>query len=1172
MGNVVDPSGSAVPDAIVSLELAGSTSSQFSTKTTSSGSFTLPSVSPGTYLVVVDASGFSTLRVSEVSVNTGRTTELPDLKLELASAGQTVEVVSQTDAPQLSNTEVSTTITNSQLQRLPVLNRQVLGFLRTQAGVTFSPGRNTTINGLRPSFTNMMLDGINIQDNLFRNNALDLTSFRLNQDQVEEVTVSTSNASSANSLGAAQISFVTRSGSNNFHGNVLWSNQNKALAANTWFNNQSRTALPFLNQNQAGASAGGRIIRDKLFFSANYETLHLNQQSSTNYTILTQDARNGIFTYQDTAGNVRKVNVLQTMGLQADPVMQALLAQVPAPEKINNFDLGDSRAVLVRNTGGFRELRRANTLRDQVSYKVDYARSPKNAFSVSNYWIHEVIDRGDVETGSYGVVPQVANDGISKLLSSTWRYNPKPTLTNEVRWGFAWVPATFLASSDVPKFYVTGMSYANPVNTFRSQGRNADTYNFSDNANWVHGSHNVQFGYQMSRIRIDSYDDAGITPSYTIGIGTGNPGLVSAQLPGASATDINTANLLLATLAGYYTTSTQTFNVKGRTSGYVPGATNLRRYRYTNYAFYGQDSWKVKRRLTVSAGLRWDYLAPVTEIDGLALLPLPVNGSVATALLSNATLDFAGGDTGRPWYKSDRNNFAPNLGLTYDLFGDGKTALRAGYSISFVNDTVVAAVTNSAATSRGLSSAAGQTGLSGRVGAGVQVVPTPVFKVPRTFADNYALTPTNAQAAITPDLVTPYVQQWSAGIQHSIKGTVVDIRYVGNHATKQLRAFDLNQVVIDQILPDFIKARNNGFLAQKATGSFDPRFSASIAGSQPIPFFNQLPVFQGTNGGLTNSTIVNLIQTGQVGALADTYQTNGLNGPVQFYRSPYGQGMNLMTNYSNSSYNGLQVEANRRFAKGLHFQANYTYSKAMSDASGTNQSNFEPFLDNANAKIEKARVAAFDITHVFKVNSSYELPIGPGHALNFSGPVGERVLGGWVLSGIFDKQSGQPFSIFNGSRGTLNRAGRSTNNTVDTTLNKSQLDDLFQFRMTGNGPYFVNASAIGTDGRAVAADGATPFSGQVFFNPNAGSIGSLQKAYLSGPGLWSFDFQIAKNTKLFETHTLQIRLDAINLFNHPTFVFGDQNVNSTTFGKITSTGSALSQSRRILQLQATYRF
>src|SRR5262249_6419030 len=163
------------------------------------------------------------------------------------------------------------------------------------------------------------------------------------------------------------------------------------------------------------------------------------------------------------------------------------------------------------------------------------------------------------------------------------------------------------------------------------------------------------------------------------------------------------------------------------------------------------------------------------------------------------------------------------------------------------------------------------------------------------------------------------------------------------------------------------------------------------------------------------------------------------------------------------------------------------------------------------------------------------LPFGPGHALNGGGKVGEKLLGGWRISGIFGAQSGQAFSLLTGTatsganayRGTLNRTGRSGNETVNTTLTGSQLQDLFQVRMTGKGLSDVASSAIGSDGRGVAPDGTAPFNGQVFFNPGPGTIGALQRAILNGPGLWSMDFQAAKTARLTERQALEMRLDAL---------------------------------------------
>ena len=1112
----------------------------------------------------MEAKGFLKTVLTGIKIDPARTTDIPAIKLDVAAVQQTVEVSEVTQAVVTSNAEVATTITKPQIQNLPMLDRSPLGFLLTQAGINYGRGA-TTVNGQRSTYVNVTLDGINVQDNYIRTNDLDFLPNLLLLDQVAEVTVTTSNSGASAAGGSAQVTFVTPSGTNQYHGNLYWSNRNSALAANTWFNNQSNVAIPFLNQNQGGGSLGGPVFKNKLFFYTNYEAFRLKQQSTINATVPTADARQGIYTYRDSGGNVQKVNILRAMGVTADSTMAALLAKVPGPENINNNNVGDSTAAFTRNTAGYRFRQRSNRTRDNLTAKGDFLPSTKHSFSATYTWNRDINDRTDQGT-TFGAFPTVQNDADRNLLSTSWRWSPKPNMTNEARFGFNLAPSIFLASAEVPQFYVTGMFYTNPINTFRSQGRYTNSFYYADNASYVRGPHTLTFGFQGQSLRIEPYNDAGITPSYGLGIGQGITGLSGTQLPGINSSDLSAANSMLASLAGYYSSYTQTYNVTSRTSGFVNGATSRRNLRYENLAFYAQDAWRLSRRVTATLGVRWDYYTSVDERDSLALFPVLQNGNAISTLMNPATtLDFAGKAVGKPWYNADKNNFAPNAGLAWDVFGNGKTAVRAGYSLSYVNDSVVQSLNNNQSTNAGLQQTVTASGIGGRFGGAVAAIPTPTFKVPRTLADNYAVSSSSAAGMPDPGLATPYVQQWSLGIQQAIKGTIVEVRYVGNHATKSIRGIDYNQVLINDLLPDFQKAQNNGLLAQRASGIFDPQYNANIAGSQQIPFFARLP----NNGLLTNATVRSYIQTGQVGELGSYYQTARANGTVNFYRNPNILGANVLTNYSNSTYNGLQVDVTRRFFKGLQFQANYVYSKVMSDAAGNNQTNFEPFLDNNNPKIERSRAADYDITHVLKSNWHYELPMGPGRRFNY-GPL-NRVLGGWSVSGIFTMQSGTPFSVLSG-RGTLNRAGRSANNTATTTLNKAELDELFQFRMTGTGPYFVAASALNpADGRAVASDGATPFAGQVFYQPVAGNIGALQRNYFSGPTIWDVDMKVSKVTRIREKHVVELRMDATNVFNHPAFYMGDMTITSTTFGKITSLINPGS-TRRLLQFALYYRF
>lgn len=1163
-GSVVDSTGAAVPDADVSLILAGSATPAFTTKTTPQGDFTILTVPANTYDLAIEAKGFKKALVGGLKVDPGRATDVPVVRLEVGAMVQTVEVSEATTSVQTSNAEVSTTIGKTQIGNLPVLNRSPLGFLQTQAGINYSYG-STTINGQRPTYVNVTVDGMNIQDNFIRTNDMDYLPNLLLLDQVAEVTVSTSNANSSSYGGSSQVAFVTPSGSNEFHGNAYWSNRNNYFAANTWFNNQSGTKIPFLNQNQLGGSLGGHVIKDKLFFYTNYEAFRLRQQSTYNTTILTDSARSGIFTYS-AGGAVQKANILQLMNKSIDPTMAGILGKVPDASHINNFNLGDSSSTLKRNTAGYRYNARNNRTRDNFTFKGDYLLSPKNTFTGTFMWNRDVLDRNDAQT-TFDLAPTVQNNNPVKMLTGAWRSTPASTLTNEVRFGMNIAPSIFLASQDVPKFYVAPTLITNPTNMFRTQGRNTNTYVLSDNASWVHGRHTASFGFQTQRTRIESFNDAGITPTYTLGLG-GNPALTSAMLPGISATDLSAANNLLSLLAGYVASYSQTFNVQTRTSGFVPNYGNRRHLQQDNYALYGTDSWKLSRRLTLTLGLRWDYYTPVDERDALALFPvLTDNNPIATVFNPNAVLDFAGNAVGRPWYKKDLNNFAPNIGLAWDPTGEGKWAIRGGYSIAYVNDNIIRSTDNSQSTNAGLQSSVAATGVTGTV-ANPPAIATPTFKVPRTLADNYLLSRTGAVAFPDPGLVTPYVQQWNIGVQRTLKQALVEVRYVGNHQTKAVRGIDYNQVIINQLLPDFVKAQNNGLAAQRNGGTFDPRYNANVPGSQPIPFFSQLP-----NGGyLTSGTIINYIQTGQVGELAYYYQAAGINGSTNFFANPNILGGNVLTNYSNADYNALVVDVTRRFANGFQLQANYAFSRILGDAQGDQQTDFEPFLDINNAKIERSRPYAYDITHVFKANGFWELPFGKGRQFAPSNRILNKIVEGWNVAGIYTQQSGAPFGIYSG-RGTLNRAARSGYNTMNTTLTKGQLDQFWSFRMTGNGPMMVPDSAKNpADGRAVAADGAAPFAGQVFFMPAAGTLGTLQRNYFSGPMVWNLDFKIGKMIRFTEKKSLEIRANAVNVFNHPDFGNPVTTPTATNFGAITGTFNPGGNSRRLWQFEAYFRF
>ncbi len=1170
-GSVTDPSGAAVPNAVVDLLLNDGGKPLLSTATTSEGLFSMTGVRTGTYKIAVTAPSFAPYHADRVIIDASRETTLPAIKLSLASTTTSVNVTEEIETLQTANAENSTTISTKQIAKLPTLDRDVVSLISTQPGVASNGVTETVIDGQRSSFTNVTLDGINIQDNFIRTGGLDYQPNKLLLDQVSEFTIVTSMGNSTLGGGASQVNLVTPSGTNQFHGKAYEYNRNNYFAANDWFDNADGNSRPFLNQNQYGVAVGGPIRKDKLFFYFNYEAVKTRQQVLNDEQILTATARAGIFSYTTPGGSVAQVNVLTVSGDKPDPYMASLLAQVPGPQYINNYRTGDSTPGQLLNTAGYSFNQRDNENRNNVTGRLDYVLSTKHSFSATYAFNNDRVDRPDAAT-NFAEVPPVFNDNSAKLFSLGWRWNPVPSLTNEVRAGFNLAPAIFATTSAYPAYFVDGTAWSNPINEFLPQGRFTNTYHLNDNTAWVHGKHTFQFGFQSEYITVNEYDFGSTIPDYAVATGVGHAGLTTRQLPGISQADLDNANVLLASLAGLIDNGAQSFNVTSQTSGFIKNAPYRRNYSLNNLSGYFLDTWKVAPRFTATLGLRYEYFTPTTETNGLGLQPVLENNNPITTLLDpNGVLSFAG-NSKNPFYTPSKKNFAPNVGFAWDVFGNAKTAVRGGYSIHYVNDEDIGAVDNNSTTNDGL---VGNSAIinSRSFASNPQSIPVPTFVYPPTYASNYALDPTSAVGLINSHLRTPYVQDWSLGLQQNIKGTIVDVRYVGNHGSELIRAFDFNQVNFnaDGFLADFQRAYSNGYLAQARTGTFNPAYNRLIPGSQPLTVF---PMLAG-GGSFNDANVIADISEGQVAELASYYQINGLNGLVNFFPNPNALGTNYLSNASTSTYNSFQIDVRHRVDTGLYLQVNYTFSKVLSDSDGTSNAGlgtytrFDPYLNVYNGNLERAR-APFDINQVFHLNASYDLPFGKGHLVS-AGRIFDHVIGGWSIATVTMYQSGAPFSILS-QLGTFNRAtsGRSYYNTATSVLSGNALAQAVQFQMTGNGPYEVVASTIDSNntGRAVAPFGSPAFPGQVFFNPVAGTIGALQRRMFTGPNAFNADASLIKNTKIREKQSLEFRVDAFNVLNHPAFAAADQNVNSTTFGQISGEVNA----RRVVQFGLNYEF
>ena len=245
-------------------------------------------------------------------------------------------------------------------------------------------------------------------------------------------------------------------------------------------------------------------------------------------------------------------------------------------------------------------------------------------------------------------------------------------------------------------------------------------------------------------------------------------------------------------LSGTITSLTRTFQVKDQTSGYVPGIPSDRNYTLDNVAAYFQDNWRVKPNLTLRLGLKWEYYSPLTEDKNLGFLP-QLNGRNYQDVLRdpNATIGFInGGITNK-----DLNNFGPTVGFAWDVFKDGRTSMRGGYSLTFVNEEGVTVGTDIMGNNAGLSTGVTLSNQYTTVNAGVPTIPTPAFKSERTLADQMALSATGTMGMIDPNIQQPKVHQVSVGLQRELKwGLAAEARYVGTFARGIWRGIDMNQI------------------------------------------------------------------------------------------------------------------------------------------------------------------------------------------------------------------------------------------------------------------------------------------------------------------------------------------------------------------------------------------
>src|SRR6266567_4916573 len=891
-GTVNDPTGAIVAGATVTLK-NGATGEERKATTGDQGGFNFQFVQPGTYSIVVEATGFKRAQAPNVVIEVSKEAKVT-ITLEVGNVSETVTVLAAQDVINTVNPTLTNVINTRQVTDLPLPSRNPLDLAALQAGIAVT-GTNTrggSIGGLRGSATNVTQDGINAMDNFVKTDSLfAITAPSLNSISEFSITVGTVGSDSGRGVG--QVRLVTSSGSNAFHGGAFMQIRNDVLEANNFFNNLNGTCgtlpcspRPRERQSYFGFNAGGPMFapkfgeggkslwngHDKAFWFFSYEGFREPFAVTRNRTVLTAPARTGLFSYVGANGATTTVNLLALGNFHTlNPLTTAQINAMPLP---NNTLRGDglNTAGTTFNVGG-------SDPSDQYAFRYDHQVVQKS--KLGSHKLEFVLNKTitSLFPDTFNAIEAPFPGGIDagqaskRWLVTVADHSEFGNATNELRWGRQWAPVEFLrAAPPAGPFFISLGSVTNFDNTFMSQGRTSFATQVTDNFSLPKGSHTFRMGADYQQLSATTFNDAGIEPTITIGTNGSNPdGIVNANFPnlpaGSTGSAIVTrAQTVYRDLVGLLQSASATFNVTSPTSGFVQGATRLRLLRERDLALYFEDQWRWKNNITLNYGVRWDYEGVPIVPDGVGIQVTNVNDIFGVSGPNNlfnpnapagpppakATLDFVSGKTGRGLYKNDWNNFAPYFGFAYSpnfksgllhrFFGSqGTSSIRGGYSVSYLKDgfTVISNALGTGVTNPGLIQTSS---VSTPVGvlAGTIPLPAPAFQIPITDKTNFDLSSFNGLWAINPNLRIPYVQQWSLGYEREITPNMaIEVRYVGNHAIKVFRAEDFNEVNVFEngFLQEFLNAQKN--LALNGGASFADAAHGGAAGTVALPILTK---------------------------------------------------------------------------------------------------------------------------------------------------------------------------------------------------------------------------------------------------------------------------------------------------------------------------------------------
>jgi hypothetical protein len=1321
-GTVVDPSGSGVPGATLTLSQP---STGFSKTVTSndSGDYVFAALQPGTYTLNADAKGFAPAVYNSVVVYAGRSTDLK-VSVKVGTSVETVEVSAAAEVLETTSNTLATTVTGDSIQSLPLNGRDALPFAQLMPGAQVGGDqRFTTYDAMPNGAINISVDGTNDNFSRFRTSTTGFyTGAGLRIGAVDEMTVSTDQLSAdAAAEGAVTINVTMKHGTNSFHGNGFWEAYNSAFNANNFGNdtylydahqlcpsgfnssgvcNSSTDPDPLTAQsylaagrkqpfhtNDFGGSVGGPILKNKLFFFFNYEREVVPGTNLAQTGIPNAAAQSGNFTYTGADNAVHTVSLYNIAAAQGFPAAEnSNIASLFTT--INGYASSgtlqplntDPQVAAIMNVENFTF---TNTSK-QVwpTLRVDYQIKPTILWhtSYNMYWRNYP---GSPIYPTDPVLESAFQSTYSTFASGLdWTINSR--LVNQVNIGVLNEQEEFQAGNSFSAFngitYLpvapglggpgTGISYqagsgffTPPVpdsGSILPEPRNSPVRNVNDNLTWTHGKHTITFGGEF---RYSSAFDTGTQPPIAQNLGItgidpaqamfntnnvapgGGPCTADTQgcFPGGLGTANNNeafadAQALYALLTGRVSSISGNLPLNTLKSPYTYEAGGITKLEeeFKEGGFYVQDAWKITPHLAINAGLRFQFTGPLTNTNHY------FTGPTFTDLLGPSSALFQPGQlTGdsnpqialRPQpYAGNYKRPAPRLGFAWNpdyadgilgkLFGGGKTVIRGGYAINTYDEGTIPwenVAAGGLANDNYFYNQGSGPGLfapgsisfdpSNPSVSSINSFPNTggTFTTPLPESE-FTFTGLGSFSTVNPHIHTPYVQNWSFGIQRQLPGNwVMEVNYVGNHAVHMWDTYDINEVNIFQNASGF-----DSFLTdfQGAQANFAASGGTTFAGPNATPILTQ--AFGSATGPGTpwqNSGYLFDVQSGQAGALAGavtqnyTYFCNlvgntfspcvnqGYNTaaptplayPINFFQvNPYATGnpLSYLSDPGSETYNGLHVNMKHPVGHGLYFLADYAYSHAFTNRYlGDYYSGDSAVVDFYTLRDPHLnRVPSpYDLRHTFNALLTYDLPFGPGKMLDAHNWAVNRVIGGWTVGGIFTAQIGRNFKLA-GGQDTYNWFDSYNSPTYGFPPNPTDSGVVL------NGVTLSQLqSQVGVHAAPVITDAGVnipnpSIQGLALPTSLFGPGGAVQPEstpgviappmFLHGPMFVNTNLSLTKYVPIWEQVGLKIHAEFINAFNHPNFnytdsySFGTNNpaqylyVNSAPYSPLTGPGPA----------------